>query len=100
MKKEPTELKPGKQQPAQSAAAVQRLVRLRCRIWWQWHCRRSGGLFLGLRYAFPCRLRWDDGTNWDQVSFCCGLLVATLHLDLRVPMEPNDGRDERQPTGE
>jgi hypothetical protein len=62
---------------------LHRLVRLR--PWWQWHCRRAGGLFVGLRYHFPCSIVDDDESRWTQVSLSVGLLCATLHLDLLIP---------------
>lgn len=60
--------------------SLQRMVRLR--PWWQWHCRRAGGLFVGLRYNFPCSIVDDDESRWTQVSLSVGLICATLHLDL------------------
>ena len=63
-------------------SSQQRVVRLR--PWWQWHCRRAGGLFLGLRYHFPCSIVDDDESRWTQVSLSVGLLCATLHLDLHL----------------
>jgi hypothetical protein len=62
--------------------SLQRMVRLR--PWWQWHCRRAGGLFVGLRYHFPCSIVDDDESRWTQVSLSVGLLCATLHLDLHL----------------
>ena len=53
--------------------------------WWQWHCRRSGGLMLGLRCQFPHSIVEDDGGRWTEVSLTIGLLCASLHIDLLVP---------------
>ena len=55
---------------------------VRLRPWWQWHCRHAGGLFVGVRYRFPCSIVDDDERRWTQVSLSVGLLCATLHLDL------------------
>lgn len=49
----------------------------------QWHCRRAGGLFLGLRIGFPVSILFDNGEVRPTTQISVGFLVATLSIELR-----------------
>ena len=55
----------------------------------KWHCRRGGGLYLGLRLQFPTSVLYSVLYMNDEVRstwhLSIGLLVATLECEYRVP---------------
>ncbi len=47
-------------------------------------CRLGGGLFLGVRFEFPCGLcacTFHPVIHWRQSTLSIGLLTHTLYLD-------------------
>lgn len=49
-----------------------------------WTARRAGGLFVGLRYSFPCSMietEDDADVRFTQVWLSIGFGPFTLHLD-------------------
>lgn len=51
-------------------------MKFSCNI--QWHCRKGGGLFLGLKYDFPCAIENEGLYHLFQI----GLLVFSIRLIL------------------
>lgn len=53
-----------------------------------WHCRRAGGLFLGLRLHFPCSVCPAAEPNNSQYQYHVivlrlGLLLATVNVEFK-----------------
>ena len=49
----------------------------------KWHCRRGGGLFLGLRIHFPAHIIYGNGETRIVTHTSFGFLLATLEIELR-----------------
>lgn len=56
----------------------------RIRPRFQWHWRRAGGIYLGVRLQFPCNVIYDEDpvAFWKTWTVSVGLIAATLHLDV------------------
>jgi hypothetical protein len=68
---------------------------------WRWHCKRAGGLFLGLRLSFPGIVIYQDKSSRNTWTFSVGLIVATIDLEYRSkPIETgiNLGEEELEVT--
>jgi len=53
-----------------------------------WHCRRAGGLFLGLRIHFPCNICPATEPNnmrytYDVIVLRLGLLFVTVNVEFK-----------------
>jgi hypothetical protein len=55
----------------------------RIMVRFKWHCRRAGGLFLGLRIHFPCQVVYDNGEVRMTTYSSFGFLFATLEIEFR-----------------
>ena len=49
----------------------------------KWHCRRGGGLFLGLRIHFPASIVYGNGETRIVTHLSFGFLFATLEVEFR-----------------
>ena len=57
----------------------------RAALWVSYHARKSGGLFLGFRVSFPFKVHMERNEIRNAVSFGVGLVILTIHLELRGP---------------
>lgn len=51
----------------------------------KWHCRRAGGLYIGLRLQFPTSVLYVNDEVRSTWHLSIGLLVATLECEYRAP---------------
>lgn len=56
-------------------------------IYTTWHCRKAGGLFVGMRFQFPARI-YDSEAFADKHTYTClrltlGLLVFSINVELK-----------------
>jgi hypothetical protein len=42
---------------------------------YNWHCRKGGGIFLGIRIHAPCSINYGDGDSYDHN---CKNITATI----------------------
>lgn len=53
----------------------------------KWHCRKHGGLFLGMRMDFPLHLVGEfdreaqEWESWKTLSFSFGFLFFSVNVD-------------------
>jgi hypothetical protein len=52
-----------------------------------WHCRKAGGLFVGIRCQFPARI-YDSESFAAKHTYTClrltfGLIVCSINLDIK-----------------
>lgn len=49
----------------------------------QWHARKGGGLFLGVRLDFPCYIfDMERNSHYTLIKLKIGLLLFTLNIDI------------------
>ena len=60
-------------------------------IYTQWHCRRAGGLFFGIRIQFPIRILEDDpfivNYSYTNLRFTFGLILFSVTIDVKYDYE-------------
>ena len=63
--------------------ALHRLVR-RLQPRFQWHWRRAGGVYLGVRLQFPVSVIYEEDPDhaWETWELSIGMIAATLHLNV------------------
>lgn len=48
----------------------------------RWNARRAGGLFLGVRYSFPCSVFGEDFSHFTLRTLQLGFLLFTVSFEI------------------
>ena len=51
-------------------------------IYSEWHCRKAGGLFFGIRVDFPVAI-YDSESYYTLLRFTIGLIVCSIKVDIK-----------------